>query len=275
MNKKEYISALRAQLQKLPSSDVEDIIKEFDSHFEIGLSEGKSESEIAAKLGSPSEVAQIYLSDSVPDFDLNTVAQVAPPMPNNAVKTGFGIGRGVGPAVAAGFASGGFAKPLQNTAPKNTAPKPEPDGPMAHTGAKAPDITTPVPPQTEKHYQVPQHPEYPTQDPNHVVPAKKNHDKVFVVLFTVLVFIWAWLIGLGLLCAIIAWPFVTAVCAGVFYGLLASLSGMLFAATLLLAISLSLAVIGELIVAFFAIKGFVIGTIQYIRWAGKTWKEAK
>ena len=95
------------------------------------------------------------------------------------------------------------------------------------------------------------------------------------MLFTVLVFIWAWLIGLGLLCAIIAWPFVTAVCAGVFYGLLASLSGMLFAATLLLAISLSLAVIGELIVAFFAIKGFVIGTIQYIRWAGKTWKEAK
>ncbi|MBR6478471.1 MAG: DUF1700 domain-containing protein, partial [Lachnospiraceae bacterium] len=45
------MSALRAQLQKLPSSDVEDIIKEFDSHFEIGLSEGKSESEIAAKLG--------------------------------------------------------------------------------------------------------------------------------------------------------------------------------------------------------------------------------
>lgn len=278
MNKKEYISALRAQLQRLPSNDVEEIIKEFDSHFEIGLSEGKTESEIAAKLGSPLEVAQIYLGDSVPAFDMqnmaNTVNQVS--LPNNLVKTGFGIDKGVGPAVAAGFAPGtGFATPVKNQAPKNTEPKPEPAGPYAHQGGVAPDITEKVPPQTEKHYQVPLHTEYPTQDPNVVKAQKKEHDRLFVVLFTVLVFIWVWLLALGLLFVVIAWPIVTAICAAFLFGLLPSVSGMLFAGTLCLAISMTFGVLAKLIVAFFAIKGFVQGTIAYIRWVGKTWDNAK
>ena len=69
MKRKDYINALRAQLRRLPSDDVEEIVKEFDTHFEMGVADGLTETEIAAKLGSPEEVAQIYLSDAIPDFD--------------------------------------------------------------------------------------------------------------------------------------------------------------------------------------------------------------
>ena len=58
MNKKDYISALRVQLKRLPSDDVEEIVKEFEAHFDIAASEGKTEEEIAAKLGSPEEVSK-------------------------------------------------------------------------------------------------------------------------------------------------------------------------------------------------------------------------
>ena len=33
MNKREYLSALEAQLKRLPSDDVKEIVKEFDAHF--------------------------------------------------------------------------------------------------------------------------------------------------------------------------------------------------------------------------------------------------
>ena len=77
MNKRDYVSALCAQLKTLPSNDVEEIAKEFEAHFDIGVSEGKTEEEIAAKLGSPEEVAQIYLSDTVPGFDVAAAANAA------------------------------------------------------------------------------------------------------------------------------------------------------------------------------------------------------
>ena len=39
MNKREYLSALEAQLKRLPSDDVKEIVKEFDAHFDIASSE--------------------------------------------------------------------------------------------------------------------------------------------------------------------------------------------------------------------------------------------
>ena len=134
MNKRDYVSALRAQLKTLPSNDVEEIAKEFEAHFDIGVSEGKTEEEIAAKLGSPEEVAQIYLSDTVPGFDVAAAANAAnaPQFPIIPIKTGWVLGRGVGPQTIAGFCDPASAKPVVNSAPKK-----EPEGyKFAHTGAK-------------------------------------------------------------------------------------------------------------------------------------------
>ncbi|GIO27310.1 HAAS signaling domain-containing protein [Ornithinibacillus bavariensis] len=58
MNKGQFIEKLNDALKRLPSSEREDIINDFEEHFEIGLSEGKTEQEIAASLGSPQQIAK-------------------------------------------------------------------------------------------------------------------------------------------------------------------------------------------------------------------------
>ena len=57
MNKTEYLAKLTNELGQMPYGDVKDIIGSIEEHFEEGLSEGRSEEEIAASLGDPKELA--------------------------------------------------------------------------------------------------------------------------------------------------------------------------------------------------------------------------
>lgn len=66
MNRKEYISTLKFNLQGLPIDEVQDILSDYEEHFEIGISKGKSEEEITSELGDPKEVAQGYRSNYRP-----------------------------------------------------------------------------------------------------------------------------------------------------------------------------------------------------------------
>lgn len=267
MNRKEYITALRAQLRRLPSDDVEEIVKEFETHFEMGLADGKSESEIAAKLGSPEEVSQIYLSDAIPAFDVSGAQNVcAPQMPIIPVKTGMVIDRGVGPQTAAGFAAGGFARPLVNAAPRNTAPKPEPPSfENAHTGAKDKETYEEPQPQTGKKYDLPDYTQYPSQDPNAVKKAGKEHNLLFSVLFTIFIFVPLWFVALAILLLIIGTPVVMGLLSGVLFTWAMEMTSAV-AGTVCLAISLAFGAIAMLFVAFFAVKGFILGTYHYIRY---------
>lgn len=265
MNKKEYVSALRAQLKRLPSDDVEEIVKEFETHFDIGVSEGKTESEIAAKLGSPEEVAKIYLGDSVPDFDVAAAGNAAAPQfPIIPVKTGMVIDRGIGPQTAAGFADPVHAKPIVNNPPKA-----EPAGAaFAHTGAKAKEEYAEVTRQGKKDYQLPDYSEYPSKGGKHPEPEKKEHNLAWAILFTIFVFFPVWVLALGLLVLLIALPFVQ----GIFSALLFTwVPGMCtgVAGTVCMAISLAFAAIAFLFVAYFAIKGFILGTVRYFRYIFK------
>ncbi|MCR5057968.1 MAG: DUF1700 domain-containing protein [Clostridiales bacterium] len=266
MNKREYVSALRAQLKTLPSNDVEEIAKEFEAHFDIGVSEGKTEEEIAAKLGSPEEVAQIYLSDTVPGFDVAAAANAAnaPQFPIIPIKTGWVLGRGVGPQTIAGFCDPASAKPVVNSAPKK-----EPEGyKFAHTGAKEREEYVNVGPQGKKQVDLPDYSMYPAQDPNRQRSEKKEHNLAFAILFTIFVFIPVWLIALAVLLLLIATPILTGVIAGVLFCWAASLSTAV-AGTICLGISLVFAAIAELFVAYFAAKGFILGTIAYFRYIFK------
>lgn len=58
MNKKQFLNELDSRLQKLPSSEREDILQDFEAHFAFGMEEGKSEEEIAQSLGSPQQIAK-------------------------------------------------------------------------------------------------------------------------------------------------------------------------------------------------------------------------
>lgn len=65
MTREEYIAALKKQLSVLSESEVTDICGDFEEHFSIGLSQGKTEHEISAELGDPKTVADTYLSDNM------------------------------------------------------------------------------------------------------------------------------------------------------------------------------------------------------------------
>ncbi|MBU5425858.1 DUF1700 domain-containing protein [Tissierella pigra] len=60
MNKQEYLDRLMYYLQGLPISELEDIFSDYEEHFRMGISKGKSEEEISKELGDPMEVANNY-----------------------------------------------------------------------------------------------------------------------------------------------------------------------------------------------------------------------
>lgn len=57
MTKKEFMQRLK---QLLPEKDKRDILLDYEEHFLSGLTEGKTEEEIVAELGTPEEVAREY-----------------------------------------------------------------------------------------------------------------------------------------------------------------------------------------------------------------------
>lgn len=60
MNRIEFINTLKRELYNLPQSEVEDILYDYQEHFEVGLSKGKTEEEIAEELGNPRTIAKSY-----------------------------------------------------------------------------------------------------------------------------------------------------------------------------------------------------------------------
>lgn len=62
MNKKSYLDLLKYYLSDLPNKVVEDIIYDYDQHFEEGISQGKTEEQISEELGSAEDLAKEFLS---------------------------------------------------------------------------------------------------------------------------------------------------------------------------------------------------------------------
>ncbi|MCY3025320.1 DUF1700 domain-containing protein [Aerococcus loyolae] len=63
MKKEEFIDLLRFYLHKLPNSVINDILSDYQEHFQIALNQGKSEEEICQELGSPKQIAKEYLAN--------------------------------------------------------------------------------------------------------------------------------------------------------------------------------------------------------------------
>ena len=60
MNKTEYLNRLSNELGHMPYGDVKDIMQSIEEHFDLGVSEGRSEEDIAASLGDPKELANEF-----------------------------------------------------------------------------------------------------------------------------------------------------------------------------------------------------------------------
>ena len=57
MTKQDYLTALRQELNKNAVADAEDILSEYEQHFQFKLADGFTEDEIATKLGAPAQIA--------------------------------------------------------------------------------------------------------------------------------------------------------------------------------------------------------------------------
>lgn len=60
MNKQEYLKELRKNLRGFSQEEIDDILYDYEEHFSIGLSTGKTEEEIAEELGNPRDIAEQY-----------------------------------------------------------------------------------------------------------------------------------------------------------------------------------------------------------------------
>jgi uncharacterized membrane protein len=58
LNKKQFLKEVREELKELPKEDLESIMEDYEEHFEIGLSKGRTEEELAESLGDPKTIAK-------------------------------------------------------------------------------------------------------------------------------------------------------------------------------------------------------------------------
>lgn len=65
MDRVVFLNQLRHSLNGLSEDEINDIIQDYEEHFEIGLSKGKSEEEIPRELGNPKDIAKNYINSSV------------------------------------------------------------------------------------------------------------------------------------------------------------------------------------------------------------------
>lgn len=64
MNKKDFFKELKKELEIRNVSEIEDILSDFEEHFEYKLEEGKTEEEITRKIGNPLDIANDYANHS-------------------------------------------------------------------------------------------------------------------------------------------------------------------------------------------------------------------
>lgn len=60
----EFLNVFYASLKHMRTEDKQEILQDFREHFEVGLSSGKTEKEIAGELGDPRQLARMYSAES-------------------------------------------------------------------------------------------------------------------------------------------------------------------------------------------------------------------
>lgn len=76
MKRNEFISQLTNELNKRRIADTAEIVTEYDQHFAFKLADGFSEEEIAAKLGSPAELAAQFESSPAKHHSIRALTTI-------------------------------------------------------------------------------------------------------------------------------------------------------------------------------------------------------
>lgn len=67
MNKTEFLDLLRYYFRNAKTSEVNEILADYEAHFEEGMSRGLTEEAIAKELGSPKDIYESYQSEGMVD----------------------------------------------------------------------------------------------------------------------------------------------------------------------------------------------------------------
>ncbi|MEC0256066.1 DUF1700 domain-containing protein [Paenibacillus lautus] len=91
MTKKQFISILESRLAALPPDERQEFIQDVESHFIIGMQNGRTEEEIARELGDPFEMAKEALGDRYVDMDMPAPAAIRRPSSFGKYAAGVGL----------------------------------------------------------------------------------------------------------------------------------------------------------------------------------------
>jgi len=64
VNKHDFLNELEKQLGNIAKDDKREILYDYEEHFRMGVSEGKTEEEVARSLGDPKTIARQFRADS-------------------------------------------------------------------------------------------------------------------------------------------------------------------------------------------------------------------
>ncbi len=65
MNQQDYLDKLELELRRLNVSNISEVLADYAEHFSVGKSNGKTDKEIADKLGDPSLIAKAYQAENL------------------------------------------------------------------------------------------------------------------------------------------------------------------------------------------------------------------
>ena len=65
MNKNEFLDGLKNSLNGIPSKDIEEIIMDYNSHFDEDIRSGKTEAEVLEAFGDYKSIARLYKGDYI------------------------------------------------------------------------------------------------------------------------------------------------------------------------------------------------------------------
>ncbi len=70
MTKSQFMNTLKSNLTGFSTKEIEEILYDYEEHFNIGLSSGKTEKEIIEELGDPIVTAKQYVDSRTPSRDI-------------------------------------------------------------------------------------------------------------------------------------------------------------------------------------------------------------
>lgn len=75
MNREQFLKQLEGNLQGISSEERQDILQDYEEYFAIGREEGKTEEEMTASLGSPTQIAkELFASHHLEKVETSTTA---------------------------------------------------------------------------------------------------------------------------------------------------------------------------------------------------------